>query len=49
MKSYLIELAKAKGIKMDPDSLHGNKIQSPISSSANDNCTIYVPDVGIVI
>lgn len=46
MKSYVIELAKAKGIKVDPDTLDGKSTQSPL---ANQNCTIYVPEVGIIL
>lgn len=46
MKNYIMELARVKGIKVDPAELEGKCEPSP---SANENCTIYVPDVGIIL
>ncbi|CAD0203511.1 unnamed protein product [Chrysodeixis includens] len=48
LKAYIVEMAKKKGIKVDMDKLEP-KYQPCLSPHANENCTIMIPDVAIVL
>uniref|UniRef100_A0A2A4J5R4 Uncharacterized protein n=1 Tax=Heliothis virescens TaxID=7102 RepID=A0A2A4J5R4_HELVI len=48
MKSYVKEMAKKKGIKVDLDKLDP-KYKACESPQLNENCTIMIPDVAIVL
>ncbi|CAH2087986.1 unnamed protein product [Euphydryas editha] len=47
MQRYIVETAKRKGINLDVEKLDPNyRTQSPL---ANENCTIMVPNVAIIL
>lgn len=47
MQHYVMNLAKKKGLNVEPFTLQAAPhCQSP---HANENCSIYVPDVGIIL
>ncbi|CAG4961050.1 unnamed protein product [Colias eurytheme] len=47
MRNYILELAKKKNVNVDLEKLKPrNTCQSP---HANENCTIMIPDVAIVL
>lgn len=47
MQHYVMNLAKKKGLNVEPFTLQAAPYcQSP---HANENCSIYVPDVGIIL
>ncbi|KAF9408131.1 hypothetical protein HW555_012105 [Spodoptera exigua] len=48
LKSYVIEMAKKRGVKMDIDKLE-HKYKSCQAPNLNENCTIVVPDVVYVL
>lgn len=48
LKSYVVEMAKKKGIKVDLDKLEP-KYKPCQSPQLNENCTIMIPDVAIVL
>lgn len=47
MRHYIVETAKKQGVNVDMEKLDPKYIgQSP---SANENCTIIVPEVAIIL
>ncbi|KAJ8728818.1 hypothetical protein PYW07_006514 [Mythimna separata] len=48
LKSYVVEMAKKKGLKVDLDKLEP-KYKQCQSPQLNENCTIMIPDVAIVL
>ncbi|XP_045453587.1 uncharacterized protein LOC123662838 [Melitaea cinxia] len=46
LQRYIMEMAKRKGIHIDVEKLDPNRTRSPL---ANENCTIIVPDVAIIL
>ncbi|XP_045778699.1 uncharacterized protein LOC123876468 [Maniola jurtina] len=47
LQRYIVQTAKQKGLNVDLDKL--NPRYRPQSPHAHENCTIMVPDVGIVL
>ncbi|KPJ05325.1 hypothetical protein RR46_01153 [Papilio xuthus] len=47
MQHYVTNLAKQKGLQVEPYTIHTEPCcRSP---HANENCSIFVPDVGVIL
>ncbi|KAJ2945185.1 hypothetical protein O0L34_g9254 [Tuta absoluta] len=47
MKSYIIDLARRRGVKLDLEEI--DRKRHSLSPLANQNCAIFVPEVGIIL
>lgn len=49
MRFYLMDLARKKGVNIDVEKLESNTTEMSQQPYAQQNCSIIVPDVGIIL